>query len=332
MVPQTRSRPTFLSISTIPTRTLFRFLTTAALLVLVNGQHTEAQCTVTSLDWTFNSLGQTPCLVAAYLQGSCTGKDFNVPAIDIDEHYINTDPDQCFCSTVTYSLLSACAICQGAEISSWAIYTTNCTANKIPISPDGQFPLPVPSNTSVPSWAQQLVQTSGTFDISRARTVAEVQNNATNTTSTTSSSSNSQTTTSPTPSPSESGSGSTHSSHLSTDTVVGIAVGGGACLILIGGLLAFFLTRKKRREDYRKESTVVYSSVGDAFESKYSIDQFEEPTMPELYDPYSDSIYSRTRKVSPDEVDGMTLVGYPDELDRLTLDDEKPKYTIHPEV
>jgi hypothetical protein len=43
-------------------------------------------------------------------------------------------------------------------------------------------------------------------------------------------------------------------------------------------------------------------------------------------------MYSRVGRVSPDQVDGMTLVGHPDELDRLTLDGEKPEHAIHAEV
>lgn len=39
-----------------------------------------------------------------------------VPALGPDEHYVNSGPNQCDCNTVLYSLISACAVCQGRTL------------------------------------------------------------------------------------------------------------------------------------------------------------------------------------------------------------------------
>ncbi|KAI0249314.1 hypothetical protein BJV78DRAFT_1228690 [Lactifluus subvellereus] len=54
--------------------------------------------------WTSNSFGQNPCIVAAYLMATCNG---------------GYDGDLCKCNTVVYSLLSACDACQQKP---WIMY------------------------------------------------------------------------------------------------------------------------------------------------------------------------------------------------------------------
>jgi len=320
---------TFLSNSRFPTQTCLRLLIATVLLAVVKGQHTEAVCE-TDYDWTFNSLGQSPCLVAAFLQGSCTGGDFNVPAIDPSMHYTNSDPNPCFCSSVTYSLLSACGVCQGADLSSWDKYATNCTSNDIPISADGQFPVPIPSGTTVPMWAYQLLEKSGTFNINLAKNVSTggVQMTVANTTATDSSTSETQTSTSSASSPTESNT-SIHTSNVGTTVAIAVSVGLG--IVLIGGIVAFFLIRRRRRrEAHRKEFNVAYSAVGEALESKQSFEPFEESPLQKPFDPYEHSMYpTRTRwsKVPPEEIDGITLVGRED-VDHF----RKSEYTLHREV
>ena len=90
---------------------------------------------------TQNSLTQSPCEVGAYLIATCLGEsrcspymnycslgfsylaDFTLITLDPDEHYIGpnsqTQSYSCICTTVVYSLLSACDGCQG---SSWIGY------------------------------------------------------------------------------------------------------------------------------------------------------------------------------------------------------------------
>jgi len=83
-----------------------------------------------------NSLGQDPCVVASYLESVCwgggtqfsflvclslgmtsSGTDFTVSALPPDTHYAAptvAEANSCECSTVTYSLISACVDCQNA--------------------------------------------------------------------------------------------------------------------------------------------------------------------------------------------------------------------------
>jgi hypothetical protein len=89
----------------------------------------------------YNSLGQNPCTVAAYLMSTCNGgcelssslpcpcifepcrlisfSAFAIKTLAPGYHYTGPggydDTDLCKCNTVTYSLLSACVACQGEE-------------------------------------------------------------------------------------------------------------------------------------------------------------------------------------------------------------------------
>jgi hypothetical protein len=95
----------------------------------------------------FNSLGQNPCTVAAYLMSTCNGRcehsssplcpyifepcrlisfsAFTIKELAPGYHYTGPgrydDTDLCKCNTVTYSLLSACVACQGEEWISYGI-------------------------------------------------------------------------------------------------------------------------------------------------------------------------------------------------------------------
>ncbi|KAI0297406.1 hypothetical protein BC826DRAFT_1001669 [Russula brevipes] len=91
------------------------------------------------LDWTwaYNSRNQNPCIVAAYLGGTCD-QAFAVVPIQPGRGYVY-GPTQgntimlCMCNTVMYSLLSACSACQGADLNSWPLYSYNCTTT-LPVS------------------------------------------------------------------------------------------------------------------------------------------------------------------------------------------------------
>jgi len=104
-----------------------------------NGQHTDALCD-SSYSWSYNSLGQTPCLVAAIISTPCSKSgDFHIAALSPGS--VGYDPPkkptECQCNTVHYSLLGACAACQGAVTSGipWTAFKENCTSTW----PDGQF-------------------------------------------------------------------------------------------------------------------------------------------------------------------------------------------------
>lgn len=54
------------------------------------------------------------------------------------------------CSTIVYELAAACGLCQNATFIPWPQWSFFCPAQ---ITSDGAYPLPIPTNTSVPRWA-----------------------------------------------------------------------------------------------------------------------------------------------------------------------------------
>lgn len=125
----------------------------------------------TSWGWSYNSLGQNPCTVAAYLMSTCNGGSFTINPLAPGYHYTGPggydDTDLCKCNTVTYSLLSACIACQGEEWISWPKYVHNCTK----VLPSSSFPNPIPHGTRVPYWALIDVTVKDTWDALKAYTI-----------------------------------------------------------------------------------------------------------------------------------------------------------------
>ncbi|KAI0297408.1 hypothetical protein BC826DRAFT_165704 [Russula brevipes] len=120
-------------------------------------------CTASSgWNWIYNTRNQNPCTVAAYLGGRCNQGSFTVRPVQLGYTYsasggLTGDSLYCTCNTVMYSLLSACAGCQGAIWESWSWYSSNCTKRSV-----SWFPYDVPIGTSVPQWA--LVDVTAAFE------------------------------------------------------------------------------------------------------------------------------------------------------------------------
>ncbi|KZS96129.1 hypothetical protein SISNIDRAFT_451821 [Sistotremastrum niveocremeum HHB9708] len=208
---------------------------------LAAGGTSLAPCTQAQLPWAFNSLNQSPCLVAADLGAVCSSTGtYTVPALGAGQFYTPSTADtHCECSTVTYSLLAACSLCQGQTPSTWTFYDENCTS----ISPS-VFPLPIPSGVTVPHWAFQDVNSSGNFNATLAQADGDSPESTAPAPSSTSTSSSSSTSSqSSSSSGSSGGSSSGHKSN--TGAIAGGVVGGVVALLLIG-LLAFFFMRKRR--------------------------------------------------------------------------------------
>ncbi|KAG7447980.1 uncharacterized protein BT62DRAFT_746093 [Guyanagaster necrorhizus] len=98
---------------------------------LVTSQVAQVACN-TSIDsaWSFNSLNQSPCMVAAYLGGVCNSGNFTVTPLSEGQLYAGPTLEQansCRCSSVFYSLISACALCQGRTYERWSLFDLNCT-------------------------------------------------------------------------------------------------------------------------------------------------------------------------------------------------------------
>ncbi|KAH9952887.1 hypothetical protein BC827DRAFT_207117 [Russula dissimulans] len=80
--------------------------------------------------WSYNSLSQSPCLVAAWLAFPCYQANNTIYTLQYGESYSGpseplSQPRQC--NTVLYSLVSACAACQGSTWIKWSQWVQNCS-------------------------------------------------------------------------------------------------------------------------------------------------------------------------------------------------------------
>ncbi|KAF8487540.1 hypothetical protein JB92DRAFT_3148510 [Gautieria morchelliformis] len=228
---------------------------------------TTAICTTAT--WTFNQEDVSPCLVASSLQAACQGGTFTVPALPPGLEY--TGPlagfsDPCKCSTVTYTLVAACATCQNGNIDTWTDWKTNCTASDISLS---SFPLTIPLGTTVPSWAYLNISTTGIWDA----TAANINHN---------NGAPDSSATGPTATASNSFPTNGHSSSGGSKTPVGAIAGGVAGgvvgLILIGGLV-FFLVRRNKRSRTGVPSTQ-YRPGGLQTNEKFDSPLYPQPSVP----------------------------------------------------
>lgn len=76
--------------------------------------------------------------------------------------------EPCHCNTVFYSLVMACATCQGFGIVSWDAWISNCKGSDVSKS----FPDNLPPGTIVPSWADIDPTISGSWNITQAQQYA----------------------------------------------------------------------------------------------------------------------------------------------------------------
>ncbi|KAJ7444911.1 hypothetical protein FB451DRAFT_1293817 [Mycena latifolia] len=124
-----------------------------------------------SYNWMFNSYQQNPCQVAARLAGVCdSGSESDVPILKPGNIYTGPtsyEANQCRCSSIFYSLLSACSICQSRQYLSWSNYSRNCSAIY-----SGVFIGEIPAGTAVETWAYQNVTEYDGFNASAAEKVA----------------------------------------------------------------------------------------------------------------------------------------------------------------
>ncbi|KAH9991395.1 hypothetical protein BJV77DRAFT_1008208, partial [Russula vinacea] len=115
-------------------------------------QVSAPNCTSAAWQWTFNSLGQNPCTVTAYMMATCDGGITHCSVVPRKRvllwPYGGADTYLCYCNTIAYSLFSACGACQGQEwntcgimfldsaayvsVISWSVWVTNCTKTLSP--------------------------------------------------------------------------------------------------------------------------------------------------------------------------------------------------------
>jgi len=171
--------------------------------------------------------------------------------------------NKCDCSTVVYSLISACVACQGDDPSSWSTYVTNCTSTTT--MPPSQFPNPVPPGIRVPHWAILDVTNENHWNANKSYAAGDTPEYGPGAIFGASGVYTSSASASPTPSqlaPSHSGG---HGGAIAGGVIGGIAI------ISIISLAAIFYLRRGRSEPILDDGEVAPSSVS--------------PTTMKFYDP-----------------------------------------------
>ncbi|KAJ8487483.1 hypothetical protein ONZ51_g4144 [Trametes cubensis] len=265
----------------------------------VTGQGTSAICQA-AYSWMSNDKDQSPCLVASYLLSPCSTPAASwVYPLTPGYHY-NTPTDSptsatsCRCSTVFYSMISACATCQGLEI------------DVVP------YPDDIPSVISVPAWAYIDITRYGTFSAVAAEEVAS-QDAPDSTGLATATGSNA--------SPTQGSSGNTNNSGSSTGkkstnigAIVGGAVGGVVGLIAIG-LVIFFWMRHRRNAARDAPTGPLDLTAGE--HGHYVEKPFEHEAMaaplpsPKLYDPDDPSTFPTSLDNQAPSFGGSTTLASP---------------------
>jgi len=248
----------------------------------VQAQTTSVTCAA-GYTYLFNTEGQSPCLIAAYLENACepAGASWDVDALTGNEHYTGPyveNANYCSCSSVTYVLLSACAACQNDEWNGWTLWKTNCTAS---ITTVAQWPLDVPQGTEIPAWAYQNVTAIDSFNITAAQaakgTGPESSYYGTPTASINPRTSSSSLVAAPTTTnvdPSTSAAPATSGgSKTPVGPIVGGVIGGIAILFLLGLLVFLFLRGRKNRHTANSEMPLVdqQSNAGGMTETESSL-------------------------------------------------------------
>ncbi|KAG1908736.1 uncharacterized protein F5891DRAFT_1180281 [Suillus fuscotomentosus] len=204
-----------------------------------------------------DSRNYSPCTTVAYVEGACTGNNYNQPVLQSGYSYSlpnSSTANPCYCSWSSYNLMMACTLCQ--EVNDTAVWRQvirllasvgiGCTTNQSwtqEYFPSGYL---LTGDASIPYWAttNPANWTYETFNILNANTTYQ-NNNSSITPGVSSSYSGSGS------SPSSS---SSSSSSKSTDVgaIVGGTVGGAAALLFLV-IAAYILYR---RHVYRNASVI----------------------------------------------------------------------------
>jgi len=249
---------------------------------------TNATCNSTgSFDWAFNSLGQSPCLVAAYLGSVCSAGQFFVPALGPSQFYSGPNVENandCRCNSVFYSTISACAACQGNEYLKWSSWYTNCSSVFV-----SEYPEDIPTGTKVPHWAYENVTIGdGAFNT----TVAKAETSSPESTGTPKPTGTAPA--SPSNSPAASGS-KPKKSHAGA--IAGGVIGGLVGLAIVAGLI-FWLIRRRRTP--KAPSSLVNTLPGASNPMSYtSVTPFPTGAVqaPKLYNPSDPSTFPTTPSI-----------------------------------
>ncbi|KAF8969852.1 hypothetical protein BDZ97DRAFT_1792984, partial [Flammula alnicola] len=175
----------------------------------------------------------------------------SVDAIPVNTHYLGPTAalqNPCLCSSVTYSLVSACGGCQGRTFQNWTTWNENCLNPSLTTFPD-----PLPATVQVPVWASLNVTLTGdTLDpVAAQNALSGIAPPALTSSSTTSNTPtpSATTTTSPTVT-----SATTEKKHSNAGAIAGGVVGGLVFLAaVVLGVLWWFM--HKRRNAIQQDLT-----------------------------------------------------------------------------
>jgi len=212
-----------------------------------------ATCTVEGYEWSYNSLGQNPCAVAAYLVSPCNDGTFNLSAISSGWVYVGPTSlveDVCLCNTVVYSLYSACAACQGAGWISWSRWASNCSS----VSPPTTYSPVIQNWMRVPYWAYLDVTTTNDWNATLAQLAGDFPESMAGASSTeatlrpfsTTTTSESSTST-PVSMASTVAQSNSSSSSLHSGQIAGASVGALVGVSLLIGIVSWYLRRWRSR-------------------------------------------------------------------------------------
>lgn len=197
---------------------------------------------LTPNDWSYNSLGQSPCIVASALAGVCVGGQFTLSPLAPDYVYLGpsvSTANSCRCSSVYYSLLSACANCQGRNFLRWSAYDGNCTTTYVTV-----FPQPIPAGTLVPHYAYLDVQATDTFNVSLAEAAGGAESSPVSTVASTKATGTGTATKTGTVSPTKSAAAK---SGPNVGAIAGGVIGGVILIALLAGLIFWLIRRNNPR-------------------------------------------------------------------------------------
>ncbi|KAF9032073.1 hypothetical protein BJ165DRAFT_861524 [Panaeolus papilionaceus] len=257
--------------------------------------------------WTYNAQGASPCVVAGALLSVCLNEPTNIRKLDPGERYPGAQASgegaACRCSTVYYSMLSACAYCQDRGWITWPAQIEHCADTF-----SQMLPMTVPGNTTIPPWAWADVVSQGAFDIAIAQTISTTPPPGPTATPSDTSSSTSNA------SSSSSSISSTSTASTSKDTpvgpIVGGVIGGLAVLGIVAVVVAWIVTRSRRNAAAVGHTTAPSSiaptsppmtAVG--YNITTSLPTFPAGpsvgAMPKLYDPNDPSTFPMMMDQSP---------------------------------
>ncbi|KAF9068757.1 hypothetical protein BDP27DRAFT_1326560 [Rhodocollybia butyracea] len=229
-------------------------------------------CNMPGFPLASNSLNQSPCQVAGYLGAVCNNGSFGIDPIVAGFSYSNTLANNCTCSTVYYSVISACAASMLDSIGSK------------PYKPYS-YPNPVPPQTAIPHWAFQSYNgPNATFNVANAVALGELPESA----APSSASSTSGPGASNTPASTSSSSGG----KSEAGAIAGGVVGGLAFISLLAVGVVFY--RRRRQENRSSEPILDGADMQMATPTPFVLPSSSSTPPLKLYNPSDPSTFPQS--------------------------------------